>query len=420
MRADRWPPTATGAGLTPFLDELAARGTLFANAYAPTSWTCPSIASLFTSRYPSQHGVTTFESKLPDDELTFAEVFAAHDYAAKAFTANFRINTGLGYAQGFTQLRSYLPRGENAPPKARAEELRHDSLAWLEGLGAQPGTARRCSISSTWSRTSPTAGGAYLSRLRRGAGDPAAANAKLIELRYNELSDDEVTMLESLYDAEVASLDADLRELFTGLERLGRLRNAIVVVTSDHGEEFREHGLMTHGLTLFEESIRVPLIVLGSGAPAGRVVPDPVTLLDVAPTLLAFAGLPLPPRFEGRSLRERLAGGDAPDIFLELLPPSTTGDLRRHAAGLVRDGLKVLEPPWPDQADRRAEGVPISGRIRTRCDQTPPPSSRRRRRSWRAWGSGARYWPAARERSRTPYRSTPPPGRGCRALGYAE
>src|SRR5438105_7583405 len=90
LRADRLGAYGNHAGLTPFLDELAARGTLFTNAYAASSWTCPSVASLFTSRYPSQHGVADYDSKLPDAETTLAERLAERRYIGGGFSANLR------------------------------------------------------------------------------------------------------------------------------------------------------------------------------------------------------------------------------------------------------------------------------------------------------------------------------------------
>src|SRR5581483_3362669 len=117
--------------------------------------------------------------------------------------------------------------------------------------------------------------------------DPAEANRKVVDpFRWNELSAADVRLLASLYDGEVAYLDHELARLFAALDRRGVLRDAIVVVTADHGEEFKEHELMGHGFGLYNQELRVPLIVAGRGVPAGRVVDDDVSLVDVAPTIL--------------------------------------------------------------------------------------------------------------------------------------
>ena len=99
-----------------------------------------------------------------------------------------------------------------------------------------------------------------------------------------------------LYDAEVAALDRRLRRVFRRLRTRGLLEHAIVVVTADHGEEFDEHGEFQHGRTLYQESVRIPLIMVGPGLPAGRVVDQPVSIVDVAPTIFDLVGLPVEPR----------------------------------------------------------------------------------------------------------------------------
>jgi arylsulfatase A-like enzyme len=146
----------------------------------------------------------------------------------------------------------------------------------------------------------------------------------------------------------VASLDRALATLFDGLRRRGLLDHAIVVVTADHGEEFREHQALLHGTALYEESVRVPLIVAGAGVPAGRVVSDRVSLVDVAPTILARAGLAPEPRFEGRSLLDVAPAPATPsDVLLELFPIAGTFEIRRHSAGLLHAQQKLLVGPAP-------------------------------------------------------------------------
>jgi arylsulfatase A-like enzyme len=173
--------------------------------------------------------------------------------------------------------------------------------------------------------------------------DDADLNAKVADSsRWGELTSRDVSRLRRLYDAEVAELDARLRDLFVGLRARGLLDRAIVVFTADHGEEFREHGMLLHGLSLYEDAVRIPLVISGPGLPAGRTVADPVSLVDVAPTILALLGLPPEPRFEGRSLVDGIEGRGAwPDVVLELFP-SGEHDFRRHSAGLVHGRLKLL------------------------------------------------------------------------------
>jgi choline-sulfatase len=122
--------------------------------------------------------------------------------------------------------------------------------------------------------------------------------------------------------------------------------HTIVIVTADYAEEFREHGSLQHGFALYQESVRIPLIVTGPGVPAGRVVTDNVSIVDVAPTALELLGVAPEPRFEGRSLRNVFTKpADSVDIVLEIEPISEGMDIRRQAAGLVYGDLEVLVRP---------------------------------------------------------------------------
>jgi len=121
------------------------------------------------------------------------------------------------------------------------------------------------------------------------------------------------------------------------------------VVTADHGEEFREHGVMMHGNSLFEAVVRVPLLLIGPGIEPGRRVAEPVSLVDVAPTLLALLGLSAPPSFEGRSLLSRLVRPQQPedarepsDVLLELASRDKPVEMQPHVVGLLSGSRKLL------------------------------------------------------------------------------
>jgi arylsulfatase A-like enzyme len=358
LRADRVGPRADGRpSLTPFLDRLAASGVVFSNVYSTSSWTNPAVASLFTSRYPSQHHVTRFDSRLADDEVTLAERLAAAGWWNAGVLANFRLTKENGFGQGFA---FWGPNVGGLRGKVRAKRITTGMLSIYDAFFAPVRHTR-------WTRrTRPAL--LYLHFMephapydppqhlrRRIAGPPPAgvsdeeANAKVVDVtRWDTLSDAEVTRLARLYDAEVAWLDRELERLFAALRARGLLEHAIVIVTADHGEEFRDHGGLLHGTALYQESVRVPLIMAGPGLPAGRVVTDEVSLVDVAPTLLALLGLPPEPRFEGRSLHEHLSSATEPrDAVLQLFPMAPGGELRRHVSGLVAGRRKLLVPPPP-------------------------------------------------------------------------
>ena len=357
LRADRVGTANGRPNLTPFLDRLAGSGVVFTNAYSTSSWTNPAVASLFTSRHPSQHGVTRFDSRLPAEEVTMAERLTAGGWWSLGVVANFRLAREGGFGQGFA---AWLPHLVGTRGKVRAKRIAATTRSYYDVFFAPVRRTR-------WTRRTRPAF-LYLHFMephspydppehlrRRIAGDPPPgvsdreANAKLADVaRWSELSDVEVARLARLYDAELVSLDRALERLFADLRARGLLEHAIVVVTADHGEEFHDHGGLLHGSALYEESVRIPLIMVGPGLPPGHVVGDEVSLVDVAPTLLALLGLPPEPRFEGRSLLERLSpASEAADVVLQLPPLGAGLQLRRHSAGLVHARRKLLLPAGP-------------------------------------------------------------------------
>jgi arylsulfatase A-like enzyme len=363
LRGDRLGVNGNPRGLTPFLDQLGARGTVFTNAYAPTSWTCPSVASLFTSRYASQHHVDRFEASIADSEVTLAEILAGRGYVGGGFSANLRMLEANGYGQGFASWHAYA-RDEGGGVKPRGALLRRQSLTWLQPVlqnGKQP-VLLYLQYMEPHSPYEP--GEPYRSRFVHETAPVSddVARAKLTESK--PLLPAEIERLAQLYDGEVAAVDAEIRTLFDALEPSGFLRHAVVVISADHGEEFGEHGVMTHGTTLFNGVMHIPLIVVAPGYPAGRVVDDAVSLVDVAPTLLELTGTEPAPTFEGRSLVPLLRSALAPpalwarmvdivqghDVIAEIEPHGEAGDMRKHSQAIVRGSRKLLVDPRGDTA----------------------------------------------------------------------
>jgi arylsulfatase A-like enzyme len=355
LRADRLGAYGNRDGLTPFLDSLAARGTVFRRAYAPTSWTNPSVASLLTSRYQSQHGVITFASVLADDETTLPEVLRSAGYTTGGFTANGLINAHFGYAQGYDEYRAHLVK--NVGPQyawlsPRAEVVSADARAWLDGLPAAGQPPKPVLLYVHYMEVhSPYAPPPEL--LARVRGDRPPPNVDLVNQNVyfghlGQMSAEQVADIVDVYDAQVLAMDAALRTLFADLERRGFLANALVVITADHGEEFKEHGLMGHEKTLFEEVIHVPLVVLAPGQTQAAVVDDVVSLVDVAPTVLDVVGVPIPPSFAGASRVGALGGDDAraapaaTGAYAELIKPAGARRFTPHERALVVGERKLI------------------------------------------------------------------------------
>jgi arylsulfatase A-like enzyme len=356
FRADRLAAYGGTRGLTPFLDELATRSAVFERSYSASSWTCPSVAAFLTSRYPLQHGVHDYDSVLGESELTLAEALRPLGYETVGFSANPLLDGKRGYGQGFDRWNTLGARGQ---AKVRGDTLRRETLVWLDARPKNEGlrpVLLYVHFMDTHSSYDPPA------LLRRvfapgvAAGEVAALNSRLHDRaaidRFSTFTAQEVALLRALYDAESMALDSEVRRLFKELEKRGFLENAFVVVTSDHGEEFREHGVMMHGHTLYEPAVRVPLLLSGPGIEPGRHSAAPVSALDVAPTLLALLGAPEAPTFEGRSLLSRLGGtppatadDGAEEVLLELPQRDRPTEFQLHHLGLLSGSHKLLVDP---------------------------------------------------------------------------
>jgi arylsulfatase A-like enzyme len=347
LRADRLGVYGSQRGLTPFLDTLAERGVVFRNAYAQSSWTDPSIASLFTSRYQSQHQVISFGSVLREEEVTFTEVLRQHGYATAAFSANFLLAAKNGFAQGFDHFQTFAAPATDAQGrptfgKERAARIDREALTWLDQRARGDSAPVFLYLHYMEPHNPYAPEPQFLQHVlgARARPDQAAVNTRMTMPNVGVFSDEMAQGVTDYYDAEVMSLDAALRQLFTDLESRGVLERTVVVIAADHGEELRDHGLMGHGQTLFEEVIRVPLIMLIPGQTTRVDVATPVSLVDVGPTLLDLAGIAAPPSFEGHSLRPFMG-----------LPARWSGAGESQPSGtpvayseLIKDDLERLVP----------------------------------------------------------------------------
>ncbi|HJQ84542.1 MAG TPA: sulfatase [Candidatus Binatia bacterium] len=366
LRADRLGAWGNRDRLTPFLDSLAARGTAFRRAYAQTSWTNPSVASLITSRYQSQHGVVAFKSVLPASETTLAEALHAAGYTTGGFSANGLIGPQFGFGQGYDRYRAHFVLKRDAPqymwmsergPTMNAEALQWIDFLWSQGHHPSKPVFLYLQYMETHSPYAPLP--AFLARVR-GDESPLDLHAVNEAVYFGHLLGVSDVMLHDIvdvYDAEVLALDAAIQQLFAALGQRGFLDNAVVIITADHGEEFKEHGLMGHEKTLYEEVIHVPLLVLMPGQTRPVVVDDVVSLVDVAPTLLDVLGIAAPAGFEGVSrarvlgrpglrpwLRRLFASAPAPSsAYTELIKPEGAKRFTPHERALVLRDRKLIE-----------------------------------------------------------------------------
>jgi arylsulfatase A-like enzyme len=349
LRADRLGAYGSTANLTPFLDELAARGTVFRHAVAPSPWTNPSVASLFTSLPQAQHGVTAFSSPLPADAVTLAEALHERGYRTAAFVANGMLLPAQGFKRGFEHYMLYWTTPKDAYVKRRAGMITPDILRWLDQQPAEPAQAVFLYLHymETHNPYSPPAD--VLAELY--PGDVPDVEAATTAAFFKSRDPAEVATVERVYNAELRALDRDLRALFAELEGRGVLDDAVVVLTADHGEQFLEHGQLGHAHSLYHEEIDIPLFLVRTRRRDARVVREPVSLIDVAPTLIDLAGGTAPATFEGRSLRalaEGTVAAESVPVYSELVFGSETADdpdapRRVHRIAVVEGDHKLIQ-----------------------------------------------------------------------------
>jgi arylsulfatase A-like enzyme len=304
LRADHLGAYAQGAS-TPRLDALARDATVFERCSAPMPLTRPSHFSLLTSLYPREHGVLNNAIALPEDAESVAEVFAAAGYRTGGFVAVKLLGPESGAAQGFGHFDE--PVGQRERP---TEGVVQSALGWLDGL-------RRDERFFLWLHLfDPHLPYAPPASFRGGLAPerPELNWERLTELAAQNGGDVPASALaegKALYRGEVSYVDHFLGEFLDGLAARRDLDETLIVFTADHGECFENGIYFEHADCLWEGGIHVPLIVRYPPlVPAGQRIPEQTSLVDIAPTLLAAAGLETPSRVSGRALQDHASFGD--------------------------------------------------------------------------------------------------------------
>ncbi len=336
LRADRLGCYGYPRPTTPKIDALAARGVRFTNAYSSAPWTLPSYGSLFTGLLPGEHraGVVTERDALfaidqdappktttellRADVPTLAEQFAAAGFATAMFHNNPYLSRATGLERGFQRYVRYESNARNGVDLA---------LAWTKDFGSAPWFLVLHLMDPHFPYAPPAP---FDERFAARSVDSIPEwPPNLATLRAGRPTDEVVDLSSNLYDGEIAFTDQEIGRLLDELDERGALANTIVVLHSDHGEEFWEHGSCDHGHAQHEELLRVPLLLAWPGkAPANRVVEPRVRALDLFATLLDLAGIPVPNQLESRSLRP---------FFEHTEPP------RRAIAEAIHDGQREIK-----------------------------------------------------------------------------
>jgi arylsulfatase A-like enzyme len=314
LRADYLSCYGYPQPISPRIDQLAAAGVRFHNHFAQASWTKPCVACQLTSMYPSSHRAVNKVDRLPDGVTSLPETLARHGYAAAGFAANANIAPLFNFGQGFHAYEYLAPTAlfgasESASQLAVYQGLRLANERFVSSAKSvynfyYPAEAINQRAFDWMRRHLDQRFFLFLHYM-----DP---HDPYFEHPYNGYGiarvgtpnppADMAEEVKRLYVGEIAYLDRQLGELFDWLKQQGIYDNTLIVLTSDHGEEFHEHGGWWHGLTLYEEQIRVPLILKLPDRAAQRpgTVDDHLAQsIDIAPTVLGLLGLDRPADMQG-------------------------------------------------------------------------------------------------------------------------
>ena len=390
LRADHTTPYGSARATTPRLDALARDGVVFENAYTVAPWTRPATASLLTGLYPGTHG-SEHAGSLAPAAVTLAERFRRAGWSTWAFVANGHVfGEGVGLDQGFD--RFVAVRGRRLDNHARTEEIDALVLPQLDAFGDEPFLLYVHAVDPHSPYDPPPAfAGRFRDPSYAGTIAPADTLRKTLLARSPDEAD--VRRVRDLYDEDVAYQDERLGVLLDALTARGLRERTIVVVLSDHGEELHDHGDWEHGMRLFEEQVRIPLVLAGPGlaGSAGRRVAEPATIVDVLPTLLTIAGIPQREPVQGVDLAAALTGRDGAHtadasrpVYLEEIRPGEDRDLFglrdgrwkivrevMHASGARRDALYDLETDPLERSDLAAREPARLDLLRARLDAMP-------------------------------------------------
>ncbi len=326
---------------TPTIDALARRGVRFETAVAHTPLTGPSHASILTGQIPLGHGFRNNSGfTLKPTTRMAAEDFRQAGYRTAAFVSGFPLDRRFGFDRGFDNYDDHLPRGNDrrrTPYVERFADATTDAaLRWMgapaSGTPAQP-----------W----------FLWVHYYDPHAPYEPPGDLAE-RYRKAP----------YDGEIAFVDRQLARLMQSLDAGNQTGRTIVLVTADHGESLGEHGEGTHGIFVYDATIRVPWVMAGPQIPGGRVSHIVARSIDVLPTLADYAGLPRPSDVDGRSLRPAAEGQDMSDA--PAYAESLYADLELGWAPLYAwrtAAFKFIKAPHPELYDLKKDPSETTNRM---------------------------------------------------------
>jgi arylsulfatase A-like enzyme len=329
LRRDHLGCYGYGRDTSPNIDRLAGKSTLYENAFSQAPWTLPAVASLLTSRYPSELGIQGFNKRIPDTEIFLQEMLSARGYATHAVVSHDFVGQKWGFGQGFDSFESFAG-GHRTVSSAEVTDAALGIVDQIQGLPTflfvhyfDPHFLFLEHAGYRFAESPPEVESEWWQMPYR------QLRAKA---RMGHLSEAQREYLLDLYDSEIAYTDHHVGRFLDRLENAGYLEDAIIIFTADHGEEFLDHGGLGHTATVFNELINVPLIIKWPGIESPQRSSRYVAHVDLLPTLIDYLGIGEAPEFSGMHLGQRMS--DTP-IFAET---------RRYqkVSAVIQGGIKLV------------------------------------------------------------------------------
>ncbi len=372
LRADHLPAYNPETDVkAPNLDAFAKEAAVFERASVQGNSSLPSSASIFSSMYPSGHGVVTQSAKLPKEATMLGESMVSTGARAGLFSANGYVSNSWGFARGFAKEHNPIRAGG----RSEAEHLWGEAKTWMKAELDKDAEAKLFVYINTSDPHVPYDPPSadlelYHSGGKTGRVSPHGTGQLLHDLAGGKfkLNAGERAYMRALYKGEITYNDRIFGQMLADLEELGVRDEAMVVVTSDHGEEFGEYGRYGHGISANQELVDVPLIIGYSGwSGNGRRVERAVELLDLFPTLATAFGATLPEGLQGEDLGAAIRGEEVwhptPSIAYhnDFLRSARVGDLKYQLFQGDKDPVYELKYGKTGAAMAALDGKDVSG-----------------------------------------------------------
>lgn len=312
LRADKLTAYQKTYVRTPAFEKFVKESTLFERCQAPSNWTKPSCATVLTGLHPDSHKARGHSSRIASSIKLASEHFRPLGFTTGAFVANGYLASEFGFNRGWHKYVNYIRENKNTD----AENVYKEALGFIAENKDKPFFTYIQTIDPHVPYDPPEEDlKIYDARPYEGPVVNRNTGNLLEEIKRKKvtLNDRDKKRLEALYDGEITYHDRYFGHFLDGLKKLGVLDNTLIVVCSDHGEEFFEHDSVGHGHTLFQELLHVPLVIRSPGVvPAGIRSIAEVGLADILPTILHSVGADIPNQMEGRDLLP-ICNGDTQD-----------------------------------------------------------------------------------------------------------